>query len=202
MFVMVVRHPLFFVRQYLILIPFMALGFGAGLTAVHERLHARWPWLSRAALLATAVVFVLNARWLQATASSIRNDSPERGLQALTADLLKHPEPVRLSPSLLTALSGPLSSRYRCRGPGPDIRAQVPVAVRASEGVWRTNRIGLASRSYGARWINFDWYPPGGAGSGPSPIYVLSPRQIREQEILVDKYGICEPLTAPLPRAR
>ena len=193
MFVMMVRHPLFFVRQYLMLIPFMALGFGAGLTALHERFGARWRWLSRSTLVVTAVVLVLNARWLHATARSIRHDSPGRGLQDLTADLLARPEPVRVSPSLVSDLSGPLSPRYRCRAPGPDVQAQVPIALRASDGVWRTNKFGLASRSYGARWINFDWYPPGGAGSGPSPIYVLSPRQIRAQGIPVDKYEICEP---------
>ena len=199
MFVMMARHPLFFVRQYLMLIPFMALGFGAGLTALHERLRDRWRWLSRTTFVVTAVVFVLNARWLHATALSIPHDSPGRGLQDLTADLLRHPEPVRLSPSLFSDLSGPLSSRYRCREPGPAFHAQVPLATRASDGVWRTNKIGLASRSYGARWINFDWYPPGGAGSGPSPIYVLSPRQIRRQGIAVDKYEFCEPLTGPMP---
>jgi hypothetical protein len=198
MLAMMVTHPLFFVRQYLMLIPFMAVGFGAGLTALHEFLGARWPWALRSALLVTTVIFALNARWLYAAALSIKNDSAERELQDLAADLLSHPEPVRLSPSVFSALSGKLAPRYRCRPPSPNIRAQIPLAIRASEGVVRTNRLGLARRFYGARWINFDWYPPGGAGSGPSPLYVLSPRQIEHQGIKSDQFGICEPLaTAP-----
>ena len=197
-----VSHPLFFVRQYLMLIPFMAVGFGAGLTALHGFLGARWPWALRSVLFVTMVIFVVNARWLYTAALSIKNESADRGLQELAAELLSHPESMRLSPAVSSAISGKLAPRYRCRRPSPDIRDQMPLAILATEGVVRTNRLGLARRFYGAHWINFDWYPPGGTGSGATPLYVLSPKQVEQQGIKSENFEICEPLAANAPGKR
>lgn len=186
-------HPLFFARQYLMLIPFMAVAFGVGLMALHDRIAARRPWAWASILVATAVIFVLNARWLYVSALGIRHQTPDGPMNDLAADLLRHPEPMRLSPAVFSAISGRLATRYQCHPPTPTRGARLPVAILANEGVNHTNRLGLSRRLYAARWINFDWYPPWGAGSGPMPLYVLSPKQVREQAIDADPFEVCEP---------
>jgi hypothetical protein len=111
---MMARHPLLIVRQYLMLIPLMALAFGVGVMALQARLARRRPWLWRLALGAVAVVFLLNGRWLYASAMSIRQTTSDSILRDVAADLLRKPQTVRVSAGLFADLVPRLSTGFRC----------------------------------------------------------------------------------------
>ncbi len=192
---MMALHPLLIVRQFLLLVPFQAVGFGVGVSALCFRLRSH-PHLRRSVLLILVVVLGLNARWLYKTARTIPGDELPRNQDRLTADLVARQEPIRLSPRLYAALAEHLPG-YRCHPPRPgepDEGQKASLAIRSDERLWHANRFGLTRRTYGARWVNFDWYTPWVARPASPPIFVLSPQGARGQRIHLEENGLCEPI--------
>ena len=190
--VMMVRHPLMIVRNYLLLIPMLAVGFGLGLRTIHDRLGQRFSarWIL---LLAIVGLFLLNERWLHAAAVGIRDLTDEEVHRQAAAELLLHPRPVRLSPQLAQTLAPRLGAGYTCRGEAGDVGADVPVVIRAREHAWRANVFGFARRSFGSREVNHDWYPTWVGRPERSPILILSPENARAQHLPVGGYTACDP---------
>jgi hypothetical protein len=194
---MMARHPLLIVRQYLMLIPLMALAFGVGVMALQARLARRRPWLWRLALGAVAVVFLLNGRWLYASAMSIRQTTSDSILRDVAADLLRKPQTVRVSAGLFADLVPRLSTGFRCHDAETPAAAAhgagSPLVIRVSERAWRANAYGLSRRFYGARPANYDWYPSWIARPA-SPVLVLAPIQVRWYLPPNETFALCEPL--------
>ena len=196
--VMMVRHPLMIVRNYLMLLPMLAIGFGLGLRTLHDRLGQRFQarWIL---LLVIAGLFVLNARWLHAAAVGIRDTSAEAIRQAVAVDLLRRPESVRLSPRAFVELVPRLSSRYRCQpggagGAGGPSHPEAAVLLHIEEHKWRANVFGLSRRLYGPQAVNYDWYTTWNSRPDRSPIVIISARLARKQSLPVEPYGVCNPI--------
>jgi hypothetical protein len=187
-------HPLLIVRQYLPLVPFLAVGFGLGVSGLQVHLRDR-PLVLHGILLAMAVAFALNARWLASTALSVRTAGMDRTLDRLTADLFAHRQAVRLSPGVYAEIGDRLLD-YRCRAPNGSTDAEpgAPLAIRSDERIWRANQLGLTRRTYGARWVNFDWYTPWVSRPESPPIFLLSAEGARRQHIHLEEHVLCTPV--------
>jgi len=192
-------HELMIVRQFLLLIPLQALAFGVGVAALQFHL-ARHPRLRRGLLLAVGLVFALNAGWLYRTARTIPGGDMTGTLDKLTADLLARPRRIRLSSLVYSAIAGRLTG-YRCQAgdTAGEPERDAPFAIRVDERIWHANELGLTARTYGAQWVNFDWYTPWISNPSSPPIYVLPLEHARNQRIRVEAYGICTPESASEP---
>jgi hypothetical protein len=192
---MMVRLPLMIVRNHLLVIPMLAIGFGLGLKTLHDRLGprvlARWPLL-----LATVGLFLLNERWLLATALEIRDLSAERIPQAAAVDLLLRPEPVRLSPRVFDQLAPRLSGSFQCRqgGAADGSHPDAAILLQPEDHRWRSNVFGLCRRFYGPQAVNYDWYSTWISGVGRAPIMLISARQAHAQDLQLARYGVCDPV--------
>jgi hypothetical protein len=189
-------HPLQVVRQYLMLLPLMAIAFGVGLLALQQRIGSRWPWIWRTLLAGLVVIFVLNARWLHASAAGIRDATDERILQEVAADLLRHPEVVKLSPQVYAALPARLKPGYRC-SPDPS-HDPAPVLLRITE-QRIPDTFGLSRRLYGPQGANYDWYTSWRGKADAQPIVRLSPGQALRFDVPAHQYARCVPTGAPAP---
>jgi len=192
LFIMMIAHPLLIVRQYLMLSSLLAVGFGLGIMDVYDRL-AGWAWARHSLLVALAVSFFLDGRFLYAAAVGIRDLTDEEVHRQATDELLRRPRPVRLSPKLAATLAPRLGAGYRCHGDSKDARAEVAIVVRASEHPWRANMFGFARHSFGSREVNYDWYPTWVGRRERSPILILSPKHARAQDLPIGRYTACDP---------
>ncbi len=191
---MMVRRPMLNVRQYLMLVPLLAIGFGVGVMTIHDRLRAQ-VWARGALLVGLALVFFANGRWLYAAAASVGTTTPGSVLAGASADLLRRPHRVRLSPEVYPALAPRLGPGYSCR-PGEanaHAKGDEEIAIFAREHVWRANVFGFSRRFHGSREVNYDWYPTWVGRTEHSPILILSPENARAQNLPVDQYGACAP---------
>lgn len=197
MVVTMAMHPLLIVRQYLLLIPLEALAFGIGVAVLQFHLAQR-PGLRRGLLLAMGLVFALNARWLYRTARTIPGADMPGTLDHLTADLLARPQRIRLSPLVHAAIADRLKG-YRCQAGDTkdEPERDAPLAIRADERRWHANELGMTARTYGARWVNFDWYTPWVSNPASPPIFVLPLEYARKQRIQVEAYSVCTPEPDP-----
>jgi hypothetical protein len=192
LFVVMISHPLFIVRQYLMLSSLLAIGFGLGVMEIADRL-ASWPWGRRAFVAGLAVLFVLDGHFLYAAAQGIRTLTVQDIHRQAATELLRHPRTIRLSPSLTRTLVPLLEAGYRCPGEASAAGADAPVVVRAEEHVWHANRFGFARRMFGSREVNYDWYPTWVGQPGRSPILILTAENARDQHLPIEQYTVCEP---------
>jgi len=192
------RHPLLIVRNYLLLIPFAAIGFGVGLSALHDWLRARVA-VQRALVAAIIALFVLDERWLYAAGQGIRHATSRDMAAEAAADLLRSPEPLRLSPRAFAGLGPLIATGYRCSTPGALPRATIAapadrrVVIHAAEHDWVTNVFGFSRHFYGTREINYDWYATWIGRSDRSPILIISAAEAARQKVPVARFAICDP---------
>jgi hypothetical protein len=193
LFVTMLHHPLFIVRQYLMLSSMLAAGFGLGVMELYDLLAAR-PWAARAFVLGLAAVFFMHGRFLHAAAQGIRDLTDEKVHRLAADELLRRPRPIRLSPQLKKTLAPLLEAGYRCPGEGAaEANAEVPVVVRANEHAWHANVFGFARRFFGSREVNYDWYPTWVGRPDRPPILILSAEHARGQKLPFGQYMVCEP---------
>jgi len=152
------RNHLLVVRQYMLLVPFMAVMFGLGVGQLADGLR-RASW-RRAAAALLVMALGLNARWLYDAAQSIRNTSVRTIQAALLADMVREGRAIRVSPGIHTAMKDAIDDHFACVPAASDPRA-VPREVAFQWGehpLWRCNRLGTIDHTYGSREANYDWY--------------------------------------------
>lgn len=191
---MMARTPLLIVRNDLAFIPLMAVGFGNGIAFLAGPLRAR-PWVSRLALAALLLLFVIQERWLYRAAASIRDSTAASIAADAAADLLASPRAVRLSPLAYAELAPRLASRFRCATAAPD-SGDLPLLIHVKERAWRSNSFGLSRRLYGPRDVNYEWYTSWIGRPEHSPLIVVSPRSARRQGVPATGFGVCQPAPA------
>jgi hypothetical protein len=186
-----VSHKLLIVRNYLVFVPMLALGFGNGIAWLADALRSR-PWVWRLAMVAFGLVFLVQERWLFRAAKSIRDSTADSIAQSAAADLLRSPQAIRLSPSAYAELAPRLAPRFRCR-PADAARKDLPVAIHVKEHVWQSNTFGLSHRFYGPRDVNYDWYTSWIGRPEHSPLIIVSAQTALRQQVPAGEFGICEP---------
>lgn len=186
-----ITHPLMIVRQYLVFVPVLAVGFGNGIAWLQDRLRPE-PWVWRVGMAALALVFLVQEHWLYGAAISIRDSNATTIADRAAADLLKAPEAIRLSANAYRELAPRLAPRFRCT-PAAAAGRNLPVAIHVNEHAWRSNSFGLSRRFYGQRDVNYDWYSSWIGHPEHSPLMIVSPRNARFQHLATA--GVCEPLS-------
>ena len=158
-------NRLLIVRNDLMLIPFMAVAFGAGVMAVGDRL--RRPDLRYALALLVAGTFVANGAWLFAAGLSVRTTTEATINAAVQRDLERHRRPIRVSPALYDLMRLPLDRYYRCQPAALDRAGPRSVLLKYSEyddPKWRANRFHFHKALYSSWEVNYDWNSPAWIG--------------------------------------
>jgi hypothetical protein len=158
-------NHLLIVRNDLMLIPFMAVAFGAGVMAVGDRL--RRLDLKYALALLVAGTFVVNGTWLFAAGLSVRTTTEATINAAVQRDLERHRRPIRVSPALHDLMKVPLDRYYRCQPAALDRPVPRSVLLRFSEyddPRWRANRLHFHKALYSSWEVNYDWNSPAWIG--------------------------------------
>ncbi len=155
------RLPLFQLRNYLQLIPFVALAFGAGLIWLWARLPRAWMRTALAA--AVTLVLAFNAGWLAHVQHSMQSTTREtihaevRGyIETTDHDLL-------VSPRAYTTMREALDARFECarRPPSSEPALESPEVLMYymdhSPWRWRIAVPGLAIRWFAPLELDHDW---------------------------------------------
>lgn len=159
-------NHLLIVRNDLMLIPFMAVAFGAGVMAVGDRL--RRLDLKYALALLVAGTFVANGTWLFAAGLSVRTTTEATINAAVQRDLERHRRPIRVSPALHDLMKVPLDRYYRCQPAALDRPVPRSVLLRFSEyddPRWRANRLHFHKALYSSWEVDYDWNSPAWIGN-------------------------------------
>lgn len=150
------------VRNLLVLVPFVGLGFGVALTSVHTCLRNHAPGIRWAVPALGILVAGWNGYWMWHTAGTVHN----RGLwsdyvREAVAHARAHPATTfRVSPLLMNDIRRLDAANL----PGNLVTAPSPadkLLLYYSEenpGLWRANQPGLY-KVFGTLEINFDYYP-------------------------------------------
>ena len=158
-------NRLLIVRNDLMLIPFMAVAFGAGVMAVGDRL--RRPDLRYALALLVAGTIVANGTWLFTAGLSVRTTTEATINAAVQRDLEHHRRPIRVSPALYDLMRLPLDRYYHCQPAALDQALPRSVLLKYSEyddPKWRANRLHFHKALYSSWEVNYDWNSPAWIG--------------------------------------
>lgn len=156
-----------FVRNLLVLLPFLAVLAARGAELVAGALRPRA--LRTAFALGLAGALLANAAWQVRAAESIRERGSGRSVRELAAHLRAHPDRrYRLTlevAAAMAALGEALPANATTEPPGETGEAgATPDALvffntgADNEGAWESNRPGFAEAVFGPRDVNFDWY--------------------------------------------
>jgi hypothetical protein len=159
-------NRLLIVRNDLMLIPFMAVAFGAGVMLVGDRLPRRHLRYALALLVAGTVV--ANGTWLFTAGLSVRTTTEAKINAAVQRDLERHPRPIRISPALHDLMKLPLDRYYRCQPAALDRPVPRSVLLKYSEyddPRWRANRLHFHKALYSSWEVNYDWNSPAWIGN-------------------------------------
>jgi hypothetical protein len=162
------------VRNYLVIVPFLAVLASRGCVAVRGRL--RWRALRIALVSAISAVALVNLLWLGKAAFTVRGRTRIDRVAQLSAYLDDHPrETFFLSDSVATDLAA------RLKTPRPNVTSVLPAATSAvfyaSEvqkrdwKLWTANRFDYVRTWFGPYEVNFNYYP---SWSGDDRIVVMS----------------------------
>jgi hypothetical protein len=190
---------LLIVRNYIQLLPLIAVGFGAGVVtitnALREKQILRWIFASTLVL-----VFLLNAGWLAYTARTIQTTTPETILED-TRDYLRNENyPVLISPKLYRAL-GDLSHIYECSSDSsaePDSEWRV-VMYYFDHNLWswESNRIGWIERNFSSLEANYVWYTTWPGRLERSRVVVLPWENAKGMNVRMETFINCRRNTRP-----
>lgn len=152
------RLPLFQLRNYLQLIPFVAVAFGAGLVWLGARLPRLW----MRALLGTAViaVFVFNAAWLGHVQRSMRTTTRETIYEDVREHLRSSPHDLLVSRRAFTTFEETLDEHYECSLDPRHELSEPQVLLYYmdhSPWAWRIATPGLAVRWFAPLELDHDW---------------------------------------------
>ena len=154
------KYRAMIVRNYLLVIPFLAVFAARGLSGLGQLLP-RW-WLRWILAGAAVVAFVANGVWLVSAAESIRRHDPDGDLLNALAYVSKHPRTrFRLSPTVMAfakAKKYPIPPNAQAEGKGADQIVFFPRADAPDTFVWRTNDPWFTKAVFGPREVNFNWY--------------------------------------------
>jgi len=151
------HNHLMIVRQYLMFIPFLALGFARGAALVWDRLRGTGREAAVFAV-AVAVAFVANGVFETRKAWHITSDSAESIAAEAAHDLLKDKRPVRMSRVVKERLSSRLGTRYTCRPAEVANKTITHFLALQQEHRWLANRLNAFRKVYGAGEVNLNDY--------------------------------------------
>lgn len=106
------RLPLFQLRNYLQLVPFAAVAFGAGLITLSGR--APKPWMRRALAAVVGGIFLFNAGWLAYADHDMRTTTRDTILAEVREHLRESPREVLVSQRLYREVHDTLEEGYAC----------------------------------------------------------------------------------------
>jgi 4-amino-4-deoxy-L-arabinose transferase-like glycosyltransferase len=154
------KYHTMIVRNYLLVLPFLALFAARGLSGLGELLPR--PWLRWILAGAVSVAFVAGGVWLVSAGESIRHIDPNSDLRKALAYVSKHPRiRFRLSPQVMA-----LVKEQKLQIP-PNAQAEAAGAQQivffpradAPDGFgWRSNDPWFTKAIFGPREVNFNWY--------------------------------------------
>lgn len=153
-------NRLFIVRNYLMLVPLVALSFAIGVGKLDEVLAAHQR--ARPALPAIlALLFSINAAWLGYTAWTIPSTSAE-GIRAEALAYVRA-EGARffVSPALYERMKSGIDGAFVCEPAGARAADAELVLLRFADHdarAWLSGRIGFAERNFGSMEANYEWY--------------------------------------------
>lgn len=157
---------LLIVRNDLVLIPFMAVAFGIGVTVVGDRL--RRPDLKIGLALLVVGTVIANGIWMFTAGLSVRTTTAGTIKAAVQRDLEQPPRPIRVSPALHDLMKVPLDRHYRCQP--ADLGHPVPHSVllkfaEYDDPRWRANRLHFHRAVYSSWEVDYDWNSPAWIGN-------------------------------------
>jgi hypothetical protein len=158
-------NRLLIVRNYLVLIPFMAVAFGAGVMAVGDRLKR--PDLKYALALLVAGTVVADGAWMFTAGLSVRTTTEATINAAVQRDLERHRRPIRVSPAIHDLMEPTLEQYYRCQPAVLDQPVPRSVLLRYTEyddPKWRANRLHFHKAVYSSWEVDYDWNSPAWMG--------------------------------------
>jgi hypothetical protein len=171
------------VRNYLFVVPFLALLAARGVADVAERLKNRW---ARGSFLAVcSALAIAQAIFLVRAAESIRHREDARGdARAAIEYVAAHPMTrFRVSPrvrDLIAAQHIALPANVT-DGPTPDSVVFFAIADSTSPSRWKTNDPWLTQAVFGPREMNFNWYS---TWAGQDRIVVMTLAKARESSVV------------------
>ncbi len=182
------------VRNDLMLVPLLAVAFGAGVMSVRDRLAGVHRFAPRAFGAVLVGLFALNAGWIAYTAWTIPNTTRET-IRADAAEYVRtSPRRVRGSPRVHDALADALHG-FACR----------PAAPRASDGTivmlyfddhpptqWLSNRQNFVDRTFASMEINYDWYSTWRGRFEHDRIIALSADHAQQMNVDMTHYVDCQ----------
>ncbi len=147
------------VRNYLILLPLIAIFTAIGLRRIIELLAPR-RWAVATVITTIIATLLANAGWLFVSAASVRNENPEQTLLQFQQFALSHPDrqiyatpliraqfahaKAALPPNITTSPGAPETALYMSEAGAWD---------------WLANAKGYAHAIIGPNDVNFDYYP-------------------------------------------
>lgn len=154
-----IRMPLFQLRNYLQLIPFVSVAFAAGLLWLFQSRAPRWSKLT--SIIAVVVIFLFNAGWLVHADQEMQTTTRDTILEDVKTYLSDAPEDHWVSMRLHKQLEDHLAQRFSCeRGPEEVGSAKGKVLMYYmdhSAWRWRAASPGLVERFFSSPEANFAW---------------------------------------------
>lgn len=159
---LMISQRVMIVRNYLVVLPFLAVLASRGVTVLGEALADR-PSLRRLPASAAAAALALNTAWLAYAAASITRNAPSRNIQSLADYIAGHRDETfvvteRVARSL--EVFGAAGHPNAVRTPSPGAAAAVFYSSEVRpRSLWTANRRRYTSRWFGPYEVNFDYYP-------------------------------------------
>lgn len=148
------------IRNNMMLVPMLAIAFGAGVMALRDTLARVHRFAHHGLVAAIVAIFALNAAWIAYTAWTIPNTTRETirrdAAQYVTARLHR----VRVSPRVHEALADALRG-FTCRPAAPTPEPDTTVMLFFDDHPptqWLANRQNFVDRTFASMEINYDWY--------------------------------------------
>ncbi len=143
------------VRNYLLLLPFMAVFAARGIALIYETSSRRWKWLGVAVYVLVFIMFVINIRGLISTSETIRNRHNVSQKDEVLNYIRSH---IKQGFVLSAEAREQLlidQKEFIC----PDARKTNYVFMARWWGAGLANRKGRYQLISGSREVNFDYYP-------------------------------------------
>jgi hypothetical protein len=173
------------VRNYLLVLPFLALFAARGLSELAGVLPRRWLRVGLAGGVAAALV--AGGVWLVSASESIRHRDQKEEVRQAIAYVAKRPGTrFKVSPEV-TAIAKTLKVPMPPNAEAKTGFEQVVFFPRAEGGNpfrWRTNDPWLTKRVFGPREVNLDWYF---SWEGPDRVVIMTTDKAKASEIPLAK---------------
>ena len=165
-------NRLFIARNYLILIPFLAVAFAFGvgqLGALLER-HA-WAWKKVVLPAAVCAVAVLNAQWLWRAARSIETTTRQTILADVRRELSGTGRTVAMSARLKEVLEQEAAAPLQCLTADETPGQAFVLFSEVEQGAWKARQPFLVREVFSSFEVNYRWYPTWYGNNKESRVY-------------------------------